>query len=255
MQVPFPAVTMPTCVRRKLSCEPKETWWGPGIISSSLWSPLNRPMSSRSHKRRCSGKHTGSELTSKESAHFLYHIIQRREREGKKILLSIDTNKPHNPHFMPVCVCVWVGGCVDECAREDLYVTPIWVFFSPPEALVAPQMHETQPVRPHTHTHTDVHTTHNTILKLKLSESTGTQCECQRSPVKLSVYHPQSCSQISLCLSSTQRKALVTQAKPCIPLCQVTHSAVWLRSTVHEIHFVCAYVLLCLQHIVVVTGI
>lgn len=52
MQVPFPVVTMPTCVRRKLSSEPKETWWGPGIISSSLWSPLNRPMSSSSHKRQ-----------------------------------------------------------------------------------------------------------------------------------------------------------------------------------------------------------
>lgn len=93
MQVPSPTVTMPTCVRRRLSCGPNETWWGPGIISSSLWSPMNRPTSSRSHKGERNGKHTGSEHTSKGSTHFLDHIIQRRERLGKKILLSIHTYK------------------------------------------------------------------------------------------------------------------------------------------------------------------
>lgn len=93
MQDPSPTVTMPTCVRRRFSCRPKETWWGPGIISSSLWSPVNRPTSSRSHKGERNGEHTGSELTSKKSAHFLDHTIQRRGKSGEKVLLSIHTYK------------------------------------------------------------------------------------------------------------------------------------------------------------------
>lgn len=73
-------------VRRR----PEETQWDPGIISSSLWSPVNGPTS---HKGQHNGKHTGSEDTSKGCAHFLDHIIQRRVWLGEKILLSIHTYK------------------------------------------------------------------------------------------------------------------------------------------------------------------
>lgn len=39
-----------------LATGPKETRWGPGIISSSLWSPVNRPTSSRSSQGRAQWK-------------------------------------------------------------------------------------------------------------------------------------------------------------------------------------------------------
>lgn len=45
----------------------EETQRGPGIISSSLWSPVNGPTS---HKGQHNGNHTGSEDTSKGCAHF-----------------------------------------------------------------------------------------------------------------------------------------------------------------------------------------
>lgn len=87
LQVLSPAVTMPTYVRRSLSCGPKETWWGPVIISTSLWSPVNRPAGSRSHKGQNNGKkhtHTRQRLTSKGSAHFLDHVIKRRRKIGEE---------------------------------------------------------------------------------------------------------------------------------------------------------------------------
>lgn len=46
---------------------------------------------------------------------------------------------------------------------------------------------------------------------------------------------------VVLCHSLACRQALVTQAKPCILLCQVTHSAVWRRLTMHDILFECVY--------------
>lgn len=45
LQVSAPAVTMPTSVRRRpIAVAPNGTWWGPAIISSSLWSPVNGAM-------------------------------------------------------------------------------------------------------------------------------------------------------------------------------------------------------------------
>lgn len=50
-----------------------------------------------------------------------------------------------------------------------------------------------------------------------------------------------------LCLCFACRQALVTQTKPCTPLCQVTHIAVWLSLTVHELHFVRICVFVCVS--------
>lgn len=118
-------------------------------------------MGQRATGESANGKHTGSEDTSKGSAHFLDHIIQRRERGWKRKYCSpfTPTNIAHNPPpFFFLSLCVWVGGCVHVCVSQGLCVTPIQVgVFSPPEALVAPQMHETQLVlllhTPHTHTY------------------------------------------------------------------------------------------------------
>lgn len=49
---------------------------------------MNRPTSSRSHEGAHDGKHTGSERTSKGSAHFLDHIIQRKETGYENIALN-----------------------------------------------------------------------------------------------------------------------------------------------------------------------
>lgn len=46
---------------------------------------------------------------------------------------------------------------------------------------------------------------------------------------------------VSLCHSLACRQALVTQAKPGILLCQVTHSAVRQRLAMHEILLECVY--------------
>lgn len=103
LQVLSPAVTMPTYVRRSLSCGPKETWWGPVIISTSLWSPVNRPAGSRSHK----GQNNGKKHTHKTEAHIkgkrpLFRPRNKEEKEdwgGKYCSRFIPKNIAHNPSF------------------------------------------------------------------------------------------------------------------------------------------------------------
>lgn len=80
-------VTMPTCVRRR----PEETQWGPGIIRSSLRSPVNGP-TSHGGERKWKTHRIWGHIKGKCSL-FRSHNTEERERLEEKILLSIHTYK------------------------------------------------------------------------------------------------------------------------------------------------------------------